>query len=683
LFPEEWLVLRIAFLLTLAVGSLSAQSADPAYKPLERAYQALRDKNYDQAISSFNQAIALAPDHGSIRKDLAYTLLKVGENEAARDQFGEAMRLDPTDEHVALEYAFLCYETKQQAEARRIFDRIRKTGKAASRDTAEQAFQNIDQPLAAGIARWLQALEVFPDNFSAHQELAALAEQRDELSLAAEHYEKAWKLKPGERSLMLDLGRVWKMLGRTEDANYILLAASRGGEPRVAEQARELLPDRYPYVYEFEKALQIDASNFELRREYAYLLLAMSKKDEAEAQFLILHQAAPDDLLTSAQLGFLRLNRKDYGGAKPLLDQVLKGGDDELADRVREALKLPRTLRNPASSAQQKSEEAKELAEKSLRAGYMKDALKYLTVAHENDPVDFGVMLKLGWVYNILHDDKEAIKWFKLAAHSPDSSVSDPATEAYHNLAPQFALFRTTVWIYPFFSSRWHDAFGYGQMKTELKLGRLPIRPYVSVRLDGDIRGSIGPMAGSLNPQYLSESSLILSIGVAALPWRGITGWFEAGQAMNYLPGRTDEGAMIPDYRGGISFGKGFGHLMNSSRGLYFETNDDGVFVSRFQDDMLLYSQNRAGYTFSPMEGYGGFQAQLYWNGNFTTDRLQQYWANYAETGPGLRFRFRDLPKSLLFSVNFVRGVYLVNEGNPRRPNFFDLRAGLWYAFTR
>ncbi len=123
---------RITFLLLLAVAS-AAQPQDPAYQPLERAYQALRDKNYDQAIAGFNQAIALAPARASIRKDLAYTLLKVGENEAARDQFGEAMRLDPTDQHVALEYAFLCYETKQQALARRIFDRIRKTGEDRAR----------------------------------------------------------------------------------------------------------------------------------------------------------------------------------------------------------------------------------------------------------------------------------------------------------------------------------------------------------------------------------------------------------------------------------------------------------------------------------------------------------------------------------------------------------------------
>ena len=193
------------------------------------------------------------PDRPSVRKDLAYTLLKIGETAAARDQFAEAMRLDPGDDQVALEYAFLCYETHQEVAARRIFDRYRK-----SSATAAQAFENIDRPLREGIDRWRQALAVSPDNFSGHLELARLAEQRDELPLAAEHYERAWHLRPDHRDLLLDLGRVWKQLDRAEEAGAALLAASRGAEPRVAEQARELLPERYPYVYEFEKALALD-----------------------------------------------------------------------------------------------------------------------------------------------------------------------------------------------------------------------------------------------------------------------------------------------------------------------------------------------------------------------------------------------------------------------------------------
>jgi Flp pilus assembly protein TadD len=671
-------VLRITLFVALTLAPASAQDSDPAYRPLEQAYDALRQKSYDQAITGFERAIALAPDRASIRKDLAYALLKIGENEAARDQFAEAMRLDPADEHVALEYAFLCYETKQQAVARRTFDRIRKNGNP----TAEQAFQNIDRPLAEGIARWRQALEISPDNFSAHQELARLAEQRDELELAAEHYQKAWQLKPEERSLMLDLGRVWKLEGRTEEANFVLLAASRGGQPRVDEQARELLPARYPYVYEFEKALELDPKNYELRRELAYLLLQMDDKPGAERQFQILHQTTPDDLLSAAQLGFLRLKSNDYAGAQPLLDLVLKGDDEELADRVRVALKMPQTLHHRGSSAQRTSDEAKALADKSMQAGYMKDALKYLTIAHENDPIDFDTMLKLGWVYNILKDDREAVKWFELASKSPDPTVSKEAGEAYRNLAPEFALFKTTAWIYPFFSTRWHDAFGYGQVKTELKLGKFPVHPYLSMRFIGDTRETTGSTLSNPTPQYLSEDSFIFGVGASTTPWRGITGWFEAGEAVKYLPNRTDVGAMIPDFRGGVAYAKGFGHMINGARGWFFETNEDGVFVSRFQDDFLVYSQNRSGYTFPKLESLNDLQTQFYWNVNGTVDRLHEYWANFVEAGPGLRFRFRALPKSMLVSASFVRGVYTINEGNPRRPNFFDLRVGFWYAFT-
>ena len=44
-----------------------------------------------------------------------------------------------------------------------------------------------------------------------------------------------------------------------------------------------------------------------------------------------------------------------------------------------------------------------------------------------------------------------------------------------HNLRPDNELFRTTLWAYPLFSSRWHDVFGYGQIKTEIRLKKLPV----------------------------------------------------------------------------------------------------------------------------------------------------------------------------------------------------------------
>ena len=578
------------------------QVPDPAYTPLDRAYAALRAKNYQEAIRGFEQAAELDPARPSIHTDLAYTLLKTGETEAARDQFAEAMRLNPADDQVALEYAFLCYETKQPIMARRVFDRLRKNGNP----TAIDAFENVDRPLREGIARWKQALELSPDNFSAHEELAHLAEQRDELDLAAEQYQAAWKLRPVRRDLLVDLGRVWQQQNRAEDAHAALLAASRGGEARVAEQARELLPSRYPYVYEFEKALALDPTNDALRRELAYLHLEMGNRAAAEQQL----QALPD---------------------RPA------------------SIPPPQTDKPPQDN--------KLMGEQSLEKGYLNDALKYLHAAHENDPMDFEVMLKLGWAYNILKDDHEAVRWFDLARRSPDATTASEASRAYGNLSPTLRRLRTTVWVFPTISTRWRDTFVYAQAKTELRLA-FPIHPYLSLRLIGDARGAVR-LGANISPQNLSERSVIAGLGLASPVWRGLMGWFEAGEALG--------AKAVPDYRGGISYT----NRVQAPYRLFAETNDDGVFISRFDNDSLLYSQNRTGRTF-------GEKLQVYWNWNATVDAKGEYWANSVETGPGVRFRLNPLQ----FTVNFLRGAYLVNQSNPYRPNFNDVRIGVWYAFT-
>lgn len=626
----------------LAACGMAFAQADPAYGPLTRAYDALRALDYDTAIASFRAGIAAAPDRPALRKDLAYAYLKVGENDLARAEFAEALRLDPADTQVALEYAFLCYEAKQQAEARRIFDRVRKTGNAV----AEQAFRNIDTPLAQGIARWKQALALGGETFSGHFELAGLAEQRDELDLAAEHYEKAWRLRPSRRSILVDLGRVWKALGRADDAIAALLAASRGGEPLAAEMARELLPGRYPFIPEFRRALEIDPENVELRRELAYLLLRMDRQAEAEDEFRIL---SPRDLLAATQLGFLLYGRGERALAQPLFDQVLAGGDDELANRVRAVLRMPQVLKaRPAPQPQ--SLDARVMAERSFKAGYMKDAVKYLEAAHEADPADFEVMLRLGWTLNILKQDRQAREWFNLARRSSDPRVAAEANGAWRNLRPSTERLRVSGWLYPMYSTRWDAAFSYAQAKVELRAA-WPVRPYLSARLVGDTAFFV--------TQSLSEQSVIFAFGLTTPTWRGLRAWFEAGNAIGYARRQ-----MRPDYRGGLWYGRAW-------RGLA-ETSFDAIYVSRFNKDFLVYNQSRFGRLAGPLE--------LHWNVNVTVDARRQYWANFVETGPG--FRVALLPSSY-FTLNFLRGAYLTNRANPRRPNFNDVRAGLWYAFSR
>jgi Flp pilus assembly protein TadD len=438
----------------------------------------------------------------------------------------------------------------------------------------------------------------------------------------------------------------------------------------AAEAARELLPKHYPYVAEFRHALELDPANAGLRRELGFLLLTMAKPAEAEKEFRSLIQADPNDLLSAAQLGFMLHTRGDQASAKPLFDRVLAGKDQALANRVRAVLHMPQTIQAGAPPSERV--DPKTMAQRSLKAGYIQDAVRYLRSAHEADPSDYSIMLDLARALNILGQDSEAIHWFELARANPDAELAAQATQAWRNLRGTTELIRLSAWIYPIFSTRWHDAFGYGQVKAEVRT-RLPIRPYLSVRLVGDSRVT-QTLANLPQPQSLSESSIIVAGGLATVPWHGVFLWGEAGNAISYVNGHK-----LPDYRGGLSAARAIGHSLRAeTTGPFADSTLDALFVSRFNNDGMLYSQSRGGYTF----GSDGFRAQLFWNANLTLDVQRQYWANFVETGPGLRFTASFLPPSMYFTVSALRGVYLVNTGNPRGPNFNDIRAGVWYAFS-
>lgn len=547
----------------------------PAGDELTRAYQSLAQKDYDSAIALFRKSLSQQAGNAGVHKDLAYTLLKAGENADARDEFESALKLNPNDETAGLEYAFLCFETKKQIEARRMFDRLRQRGSAATRATAEQAFQNIDRPLAEGIARWKQALarSANPNElpmFSAHWELAQLAEYRDELPLAAEQYEICRKLKPSLEEMLLHLARVWQQLNRVDEARAALLAASRCRESRTAELALDQLGSRYPYPYEFVNAIKLDPQNVGLRKELAFLYLAMHQQHDAIEQFEQVLAIEPKDELAREQLDGLRgVKRRPQASASPAASGATSAAGTD----------------------------AKSMGMKSLAAGYIPDAIKYFQRAHEDDPEDAEVTLKLGWAYNAAKRDDEACQSFNEARHSDDSGIATEASKAYHTLNGD-PVAQTTIWVLPMFSTRWKDAFTYGQMKRTIPLPWLGkanklMSFYVSMRFDGDIKSGL-PVA--VAPTYLSENAFILGAGVSSRTWHHVTAWAEAGEALSYLPGRRDVGTAIPDYRGGVNVAKGFGNLLGSQRpGYFYETTADGMFVSRFDKDWLIYLQQRGG----------------------------------------------------------------------------------------
>ena len=157
-------------------------------------------------------------------------------------------------------------------------------------------------------------------------------------------------------------------------------------------------------------------------------------------------------------------------------------------------------------------------------------------------------------------------------------------------------------------------------------------------------------------------------------PWRGATLWGEAGYSFSYLHETAVALIIVAASRTLRGFGKG---SVAESSGFFGETTADGVFISRFENDFLLYSQNKFGWTLAATA-----DRRFIWNWNLTTDVRRLAWANTTEQGPGMRFHVPGLPKSVLFSASALQGTYTVMKDNPRPKRYTDSRIGLWYAFS-
>ena len=643
--------------------------SDPVLGLVDSAYAALRTKDYDTAIRFFQQAVAQAPERSSIRKDLGYVYLKIGETEWAREMFAQALRLQPDDHRAALELAYLHHETGAETEAIRLLRTLQKATEPETRAEARAALDRIESELSQSIARWNEAVEMDPGNLSAQLELAALYDKRGDSEKAAGHYLAAWDI-PSDiphDEILPRLARARAASGDQEGATGAWLLASRSQETRIAEAARPHLPERYPYASEFRQALEINPRHFGLRQDLAYLQLEVGNDEEARKEFEILVEQNPKDLLAAAQLAFLYLERNQASEAAGLLERARRSPDEDLAGRAEQALRQTREAQ---------AQPHRDRGVQSLEKHYLEDARRSFLRAYEIDPNDFDAALKIGILSNLMHDDRDAMRWFRTASASPDPEIAAQGRQFHANLAPQFRRFTTTLWTFPFFSTRYHDVFQYSQLKTEIRVADLPIRPYFSLRFVGDLKQHIADA-----PQFLSESSLIAAAGLRVAGPRGLTLWAEAGEALSYLgnrpPGVPRAG---PDYRGGLNWFLSKGASLGGSRsGTFGEMSFDGVYVSRFDNDWITYSQFRTGYR---LPGQRMLRSQLYWNLNLTADRNRTYWANYVEFGPGLRVRIAGRSRPLDLSVNFLRGVHLINEGNPRRPNYYDLRIGLWYSLA-
>ena len=132
---------------------------------------------------------------------------------------------------------------------------------------------------------------------------------------------------------------------------------------------------------------------------------------------------------------------------------------------MRAVLRMPQVLHSRAADSKPVSIDGKVMAERGMKAGYMKDALKYLRVAHEAEPADFSVMLQMGWACNICTTMTKPCGGSTWHGAGSDPKIASEALKAWQDLRRSQARFQTTLCLFPVFSRRWDDLFSFGQYK--------------------------------------------------------------------------------------------------------------------------------------------------------------------------------------------------------------------------
>ncbi len=661
------------FLFALLLVQAPAPGApDPAYANLDRAYQALRAKDLDAAEAEFRRAAQVSPQRPDIHKELAYLYVRMGETEKAVAERETIRKLAPQDGENLMALGYLYFETRLEHMGVEMFELASRHPDREVRESAAEALAGVRRQYEPQIRRWKRLVEADPKNESARWELAQLYFKVRELREAIEQVLAFRRLRPDDLASLNELGRLYRLVGDEQTARAYFVLAWRSRDPRVREFGREGLGPGYPSVADFRRALELDPRNNSLRRDLAYLYLNLQQPRQAVAEFERIIAQEPEDWQSVAQLAMLYVDAGQGARARPLLERVMQRAHPDLARKAAETL-----LR--IGGADQKEKERLE----QMRGGYTALSANNLRAAAEMfegawriDPACAAVPLQLGWIYNMLHQDAVAVQWFKLAGNSADPYVAATARRAIRNLEMGLRRVVYTFWSNPVISSRWQDVFGYAQWKAELKIKKLPFRPYVSLRFNGDARTrSQDPAA-----LFYSDGGWTAGIGVFAQPRKDLYLWGEVGNTLSYyrrpVPG-TDR--LYPDYRGGATWFRTFGPMLYTDLPGYRRFTElavASIFISRYSNDVFNYVQTRTGLH---LPRVGLMNSQAYVAVNFVKDVRDLYWANFLEAGPGFTFGFRNFPQ-MQTSVGLYRGSYTRNLYNPRRPNFWDLRLNIWYA---
>src|SRR6058998_1446434 len=341
---------------SFAANSFAADNVAPTKAELEdmynAAYRAFDSKNFPEALKQLDAIDARQPDLAASRNLRGVILMRQGNYDQAETTFQEAAKIDPKFWNARFNLAEIPFLKKDWAEARKRFEQLLSSGES---DLAKEASQLIQYKILLTylqegkgnmVDSMLAKLELSPDTPAVDYVKAAVAlqqknqsEAKDWISAAEKNYSP--QLNKLFAESLYEVGWLEKPAGQRRASLPLMTAAERTEKTKAIarskfEQSQQAFRQRdfataLKLIDEADKADPNQPATPNLRGE---ILMQQGKFDDAETAFK--KAAKLDPKLRDAQYNLAQIpfKKKEYAKARDRFETLYKripGGEKNQA----------------------------------------------------------------------------------------------------------------------------------------------------------------------------------------------------------------------------------------------------------------------------------------------------------------------------------------------------------------
>ncbi len=323
----------------------------------ERGLKALDEKRYQEAVDSFNNAIAAEPRDFSLHFNLALAYSLLGKDAEAIPEYKKVLELKPELYQAELNLGISLLRQKQAAEA---------VPYLSAAVTAKPKEYRPNYYLAAALLGagefakaepvYTAALELDPKSPDAELGLAHVLAKQNRLAGAAPHFKKAAELNPSYRDDLLELGSLYE--AQHQPAEAIAIYQQFPENPGAQERLGELLlssgqpADAIPYFEAaiaksptvanraalaaaylknkqadkakpvVEQILAAEPNNFEIRMLHGRIIRDQRQFPQAAQEFFRATKVKPESPEAWSELAGALVMAEDFASALGALDRL-------------------------------------------------------------------------------------------------------------------------------------------------------------------------------------------------------------------------------------------------------------------------------------------------------------------------------------------------------------------------